>query len=341
MTIQFHSAIGTAAWTDLRRSLLDSTVSDLKGTPRKKAVGNKTYWYDHYRLGTGTIDRYIGEDTEELRQRLDRHIAIAEAEKQAERERGRLMRNLRAESYLFADVGTGQALTAMARTGVFRLGGTLVGTQAFRCYEGELGVRIGFRQSATTDDIDIASFERLSIALADAVETPLAEVFADLKFAPVPSLENGKIWRWRQTERQTLVEFLTPSFSEAETLRDLPALGVNAQSLHFLNYLISEPIKVPLLYRSGTLIQVPRPERYAIHKLIVADRRLRGPDALKAHKDRAQAAFLIECLAEIRPADLAEAWDAANANGPSWRKRIEASLAQMPETQKLLKSQGL
>ena len=115
-----------------------------------------------------------------------------------------------------ADVATGQAILAMARTGVFRLGGTLVGTQAFRSYEGELGLRIGFDQAAVTDDIDIASFERLSLALDDRVDHPLAAVFSELKFDPVPSLDAGKVWKWRQTGRNTLVEFLTPSFSDAE-----------------------------------------------------------------------------------------------------------------------------
>lgn len=338
MPIEYHSAIGTAAWTDLRRSLIESTVSNLRGKPRSKTVGSKTYWYDHFRLGNKTIDQYIGEDTHKLRNIIDRHMEIAEASKQAERERARLMRVLRAEGYLMADVGTGQIVSALAKAGVFRLGGTIVGTHAFRCYEGDLGIRIGFDQSAATDDIDIASFERLSLALADTVEPPLADVFDRLEFDPVPAMENGKTWRWRQTRRQTLVEFLTPSFEQDEAIRDLAALGVSAQSLHFLNYLIADPILVPLLYRSGVLVQVPRPERYAVHKLIVADRRQGGPDASKAHKDRAQAAFLIEAIAETRPEELAEAYQLAYETGPEWRKRIASSLKRMPKTVSLLES---
>jgi hypothetical protein len=152
----------------------------------------------------------------------------------------------------------------------------------------------------------------------------------------LPSLDKGRIWRWRQTGRQTLVEFLTPSFSEDEGLRDLPALGVGARSLHFLNFLIAEPISVPLLYRSGVLIQVPRPERYAVHKLIVAARRRDGPDAIKSRRDRAQASLLVDVLAEDRPDDLAEAYHAALRSGPAWRGRIAASLARLPRTQAVL-----
>jgi hypothetical protein len=282
------------------------------------------------------VDRYVGEDTEALRDRLARSRALAEAAQGARRERARLMRILRAEGYLTGDVANGQVIAAMGKVGVFRLGGTLVGTHAFRCYEGELGVRIGFDDAAMTDDIDIASFERLSLVLQDRVDSPLAAVFAELKFDPVPALDGGRVWRWRQTERQALVEFLTPSFDEAEGVRDLPALGVSAQSLHFLNYLIAEPIHAAFLYRSGVLVRIPRPERFAIHKLIVADRRRDGVDSLKARKDRAQAAFLIAVLAEDRPDDLAEAYEAAQAAGPAWRRRMAASLARMPKSAAIL-----
>ncbi|MEL6586784.1 MAG: GSU2403 family nucleotidyltransferase fold protein [Pseudomonadota bacterium] len=263
---------------------------------------------------------------------MSQHANASENSRDLSRDCARLMRILRAEGYLTPDLATGQVLQALARVGVFRLGGTLVGTQAFRSYEGVLGVQIGFDQSAMTQDIDIASFERLSLVLNDAVDPALPGVFDDLKFAPVPSMEKGRVWRWMQTKRQTLVEFLTPSFSEDEGLRPLKALGVSAQSLHHLNYLIAEPLTVPLLYRSGVLIQVPRPERYGIHKLIVADRRLEGPQSQKSQKDRAQAAFLVAVLSEERPDDLRDAYMDARARGKAWQQRIDRSLARMPKT---------
>jgi hypothetical protein len=51
-------------------------------------------------------------------------------------------------------------------------------------------------------------------------------------------------------------------------------------------------------------VQIPRPEKFAIHKLIVADRRRDGPGSFKADKDRQQAAFIIETMAEDRPFDI-------------------------------------
>lgn len=336
--VQYHSLTGQSAYQDLLRLLKDAAVSDLRGTPTRKTVGARSYWYDRFRVGSEIVDRYVGEDAAELRDRLARHAKLRRTAQARERETARLVRLLKAEGYLAPDVGSGQILAALARAGAFRLGGTVVGTQAFRLYEGVLGVRIGSDRAAMTNDIDIASFERLSLALGDQVRPELAAVFAELKFEPLPALDPGRTWRWRQSRRQTLIEFLTPSFEAEEGLRDLPALGVSAQALHFLNFLIERPVAAPLLYRQGVLVQVPRPERYAIHKLIVADRRRLGEAALKARKDRAQAEFLVRVLAEETPDLLGEAHAEAVARGPAWRAALDRTLARMPETRERLEA---
>ncbi|WP_269085021.1 GSU2403 family nucleotidyltransferase fold protein, partial [Sulfitobacter sp. HI0129] len=213
---------------------------------------------------------------------------------------------------------------------------TVVGTNAFRLYEGELGIRLPLGGMANTGDIDIAQFERLSVALQDQVDPGLAETFSTLKFAPVPGLDRGRTWRWAQGGSGQLVEFLTPAFGN-ESVRELPALGVCAQALNYLNFLIAEPIFAAAIYRSGILIQVPRPERFAVHKLIVADRRREGAGSLKSAKDREQAAYLIEVMAEDRPDDLARAYTAAMAVGPRWREHIVNSLDRMAYTKAVLK----
>jgi len=306
--------------------LLDEAISDIRGSPMLKEKDGRAYWYDHYRIGSEVKDRYLGENTPGLRTRIDQHRHLKAEADARKKERTRLVRLLRSERFRGMDSATGSLVSALARTGLFRLGGTMVGTSAFRLYEGELGLRLGLDQMAMTNDIDIASFEKLSLALEDAVEPALASVFADFNFAPVPSLERGRAWRWRQSDGATLVEFLTPSFSEDEGLRDLAALGVSAQSLHHLNYLIAQPIDAAAVYRDGILVRVPRPERFAIHKLIVADRRRDGSDSLKARKDLMQAETLITLLARDRPGDLAEAYQDALDRGPRWRERLQRSL---------------
>jgi len=334
--IPLHSAIAHAAYIDLLRLLQEDAASELRGAPTLVRRNGRGYWYDSFRLGTAVRKTYLGEDTPELRARLTRHKALAGARDSRRSERTRLIRILRAEGFLGLDAGSGSLLSALARSGVFRLGGTVVGTHAFRLYEGVLGLRYSFDQMAQTGDIDIASFERLSLALQDSAAPPLAQVFRDLSFSPVPSLTPGQTWRWKQSRSELLVEFLTSSFEADEAVRPLPALGVSAQSLHHLNYLIAEPIAAAAIYRGGVLVQVPRPERFAIHKLIVADRRQGEAGRLRAHKDRAQAAFLIGALAEHRPDELREAWQDANARGPKWRKRLARTLRLMPESRATL-----
>jgi hypothetical protein len=334
--VSYHSLIAHSAYIDLRRSLQDEAVSQLRGNPVRSERNGRAYWYDTYRVGTSVCKTYIGEDSEELRARLARAAEIRERAQQRQKDRSRLVRLLRAEGLTGVDAATGSLLSAMAAAGVFSLGGTLVGTIAFRLYEGELGVRLTADAAAETQDLDIASFERLSLALADTETAGLETRLGDLQFEAVPSIEPGKSWRWKQTRGELNVEFLTPSFEDAEGLKPLPALGVHAQALHFLNFLIAEPVKAVAPYRSGVLVQIPAPERFAVHKLIVADRRAAGPDSLKSAKDRAQAALLIEVLAQDRPDELAEVYQDARGRGPKWRERIDRTLKRMPKTAALL-----
>jgi hypothetical protein len=326
METRYHSTTAQTAYHDLLSLLLDGAASEIRGSPALREREGKHYWYDRYRVGTDVKERYLGEDTPLLRQRIESYKDLKDQGEERRKQRSRLVRLLRSERFLGMDAPTGSLVSALAKTGVFRLGGTVVGTTAFRLYEGELGLRLSLDENATTNDIDIASFEKLSLALKDEAEPNLAEVFSNFNFAPVPNLERGRAWRWRQSGSETLVEFLTPSFTADEGLRDLAALGVSARALHHLNYLIAEPIDAAAIYRDGILVRAPRPERFAIHKLIVADRRRDGRDTLKSRKDLMQAETLIALLSRDRPDDLADAYRDAIEREPRWRERIERSL---------------
>jgi hypothetical protein len=327
MSLRRHSPVAHAAYQDLLSLLLDDAAADIRGAPTRRERNGRFYWYDRYRVGTATKERYLGEDSRELRARIEQHERLRSDRDSRRGEGGRLVRLLRGERFLGMDGGIGSLVSAMAKAGVFRLGGILVGTTAFRLYEGELGLRLSFDQTARTNDIDIASFQQLSLALEDTVEPRLEQLFGQFDFSPVPDLDPRKVWRWRQSGKQSLVEFLTPSFRDDEGLKELAALGVNARALHHLDYLIADPINAAAVYRDGILVKIPRPERFAIHKLIVADRRLEGPDSLKARKDLMQAELLIEILAEDRPSDLTDAYRDAMGRGPRWIERISRSLS--------------
>lgn len=335
MDIVSLSRNAQVTYQDLLRLHLDETASDLVGSLEERHRNGRTYLYDRYRLGTEMRSRYLGEDSPELRARLDRATELKAESDVRHKTMARLTRVLRAEGLTGVDRDTGSLLLAFARAGMFRLGGTLVGTGAYGLYEGELGVRFTSDELARTGDIDIASFERLSVAIGDQVEERTGDILHELKFAPMSGIFDRQVWRWRQSSGEAMVEFLAPSFG-AEQVVPLPSLNVSAQSLHYLNFLIAEPIHAVALYRSGVLVQIPRPERYAIHKLIIADRRLGGPDQAKARKDRAQAEYLVAVLSQDRPGDLAAAYEDALSRGPKWRERLARSLALLPDTRATL-----
>ncbi len=127
-----------------------------------------------------------------------------------------------------------------------------------------------------------------------------------------------------------MVQLLTPNDGpDRDEPLELPALGAYALPLRFLDYVIHQPAQAVALYRSGVLVNVPQPARYAIHKLIVATRRISSATA-KARKDIEQAAALIRVLAEDRPDELEAALVEARSRGPSWREHIDKGVRRLP-----------
>ena len=78
-------------------------------------------------------------------------------------------------------------------------------------------------------------------------------------------------------------------------------------------------------------MKVPAPERFALHKLIVSRLRIdTATSQAKARKDLAQAAILLQALAQDRPYELADAWQELLGRGPSWRAKAESALQTLP-----------
>ena len=129
------------------------------------------------------------------------------------------------------------------------------------------------------------------------------------------------------------MEFLTPNRGSDENQSrpaEMPALGgPSAQPLRYLDFLIYEPERSVVLYKGGVPVLVPVPERFAIHKLIVAVER--KENSAKATKDIFQASALITALNEKRPLELAEAWTEAWNRGPRWREKLKLGRARLPK----------
>ena len=323
-----HLSVQTI-YQDLVAAHRDRAVNAISGTPFLKETVHGGYWYARQRIGDRVVDRYIGPDTPDIRAIIETGTLPRAVSAEFDRQSSERINQLRAAGLPSPDRDTGKVLGAIAKAGTFRLGGTLVGTHAFRLYAAELGV-VFSDVAASTQDIDIASFENLKLVIEDTTEPSLADTMAALHLQPVPTLDRkNRTTRWSIPGGNVAVDFLVPRMTDAQDVVFLKPLGVHAQGLPFLNFLIADPIPAVVLYRSGILVQIPQPERFAVHKLIVSQRRS-GLDRSKARKDLLQAETLFSVMAEDRPYLLADALEKARQSGPAWRQAIDRALAMSP-----------
>ncbi len=116
-----------------------------------------------------------------------------------------------------------------------------------------------------------------------------------------------------------IIEFLTPERGRGtEEPVSLPTLGINATALRFLNFLSENTIKVSL---EDFKVTLPHPARFALHKLIVAQRRKNKDKALK---DNMMALEILNDLMEVGEKEsIRSAY--RDLNTP-WQKRVITGL---------------
>ena len=306
-------------------------MAEPAGSVVNKVVKGKTYLYYQFRdLGGYQRQAYLGqagERTEGVLQRL-----AASRESLAE-DRQRLS-ELRA-----AFIGAGGAalehapmrvLQAFAQAGVLQPGlgcATLVGTHAFNLLGNLLGVRWHSRMQ--TQDIDVAGERDVDIAVSRPLQ-PVPDVLAQLGmgFIPAPTLdprEPSTSFRVRGQEMR--VDLLTPLVGKpGGGPVFVPVLQAAAQPLRFLDYLLEEPVAAVAVGRSAlALVNVPSPERFALHKLLVSESR-EAVFAAKAEKDRVQAVQLLAVLLRDAPDGLPGALAALRARGKGWEAKLLKAL---------------
>ncbi|MGE0148940.1 MAG: GSU2403 family nucleotidyltransferase fold protein [Parvibaculaceae bacterium] len=305
---------------------------DESGLFKKRKVNGRTYWY--YKPSQKGTDprpeKYVGPaDDPEIAKRVSAFASI----KDDYQRRRKLVSTLRREARLFGpNTRIGDLIEALWKAGVFRLRACLVGTVAYQAYGTVLGYRLA-DTAMQTGDIDIAQFKSISIAVEDSIPPVLNVLQAvDEKFKPLPGL-NDEEGTTRFAGRDGLrVEFLTPNQGSDDQTRHpipLPALGGAAgEPLRFLDYLIYEPVRTVMLHKGGIPVLVPQPQRYSVHKMIVATRRPAG--ASKEVKDLRQANSIAMALLETRrPNDLVEAFEEAAKRGPHWKGALETARERM------------
>lgn len=302
----------------------ESFPSDGVFTP--KTVRGRRYWYFQLPTKAGRGQKYVGPETPELLERIARHReAVID-----ERERRSLVSTLVRSFGMPQPVPEiGDILAALAKAGVFRLRGVLVGIVAYQTYSAMLGEKLPI-SILQTGDVDIAQFKNVSVAVGDQTP-PVLDILkeADKTFRPVPTIHGEKVTSYA-AKGGLRVDFLTPNEGpDSDKPQRLPALRTDALPLRFLDFLIREPEPAVILHGPGISVNVPSPHRYAVHKLMISRRRPEG--AAKRDKDMQQAEALLTLLIKKRRHELKSAWEEAYKRGKEWRRLLTEGLDNLSE----------
>lgn len=332
VTVKIFSHIDQVTFSDLVQKAFDAEFDENfpeNGSFLKQFRKNREYYYYKHYLKSGgdgptkTSLKYVGPASDP---EIVKRVENFERAKVGYRGRRELASKLRRSGYPAPPNLEGLVIAKLAKAGIFRLRATVVGSVAYQTYPGVLGVKLPDDLYATEDVI--AKFYGISI-LIDEVMPDLEDVLkkADDTFAPSFSIDETNPYGGLINASGFKVEFITRNRGDKEygsKLTAMPSLGssVGAQALRFLDFLTDEPIRTVVLHDAGVPVIVPAPERYAVHKLIVATAQNKFYED-KAGKDIAQASSLIEAFAIVRrTADLGFAWMDAWDRGPKWRRRV-------------------
>src|SRR5581483_11306408 len=192
------------------------------GAFTSKTIKGKRYWYFQSGARDARNQRYVGPETPELLDRIAHHKQLRDDE----RERRTIVTAL-TRSYRFSGPihEIGEIIAALAHAGVFRLRAVLIGTVAYQTYSAMLGVRL-FAAPVSTDDVDIAQFKNVSVAVGDKTP-PVIDILKAVNrtFRPIPSVADGKRATRYVAEGGLRVDFLTPNEGkDTSKPQALPAL---------------------------------------------------------------------------------------------------------------------
>lgn len=153
----------------------------------------------------------------------------------------------------------------------------------------------------------------------------LPDLLKDLGF--VVSYQGRKGYM-KLTHEDLLLEFLVPEKGRGvDGPVALPALGMNAVALRFLNFLTYNTIQVKV---DGCVLTLPHPANFALHKLIVAQRRIKEDKALK--DNQAAISVLKTLIANGQSESIRKAFSEVPSK---WQKKIIAGLKAVDESEML------
>lgn len=270
----------------------------------RREVEGKPYWIRKVKIGSTSMQLSLGRETDELLAEIDQSKILAQESEKEVKSRENLVSMLISGGINNIDPLSGRVLTLLEGAGVFAAGGVLAGSHAFNVYGNMLGYKFPL-ETAQTADIDLS----ISIGVTkETIDLKTAMMESNLGFLEIPALNRkSPSTSYKIRDSELKVDLLTPLFGrDSSKPIYMNTLKLFASPLKYLDYLIKDPVKAVVVSGRGILVNVPQPVRYAIHKLVISERR---PSSMqvKAIKDLNQAASLLEILSLDRPGDLESA----------------------------------
>jgi len=142
-----------------------AAVGVRQGTFVSKTVKGGTYWYLQRTEGDRKRQHYLGRESPALLSWIEEVKKARAQSAMDDAQRTKLRSMLTAGGATAESAAVVKVLSLLADSGVFRMGGVLVGTQAFSAYANMLGVRFE-KQSLRTQDVDVAHDRAIGIALS-------------------------------------------------------------------------------------------------------------------------------------------------------------------------------
>ncbi len=319
-------------YTQLLSQCLHSAAPSGRGLSFvNKTIKASRHWYLQLTVGSHKTQHYLGPDSDAIHQLIKNEKKLWESATPDRQAREKLVAMLIAGGAHTVGAAEARLFELLERVGVFLVGGVLVGSHAFGVYGNMLGIH--WPDATTrTHDIDIASSNHIAVGITNKpVDLKQALLAAEMGFVEIPALDRkSPSTSFRIQGKQLSVDILTPLVGKPRSKPILLAtFNAYAEPLRFLDYLLEDIQPAVIVARTGILVNVPSPARYALHKLVTAMHR---PVALhtKNLKDVTQSERLLSLLLEDRPGDVHLACDAAKQMPDKFIVQLRAGIKKLP-----------
>ena len=290
-------------------------VTEKVGSIYSRKLKGSEYTYLKQAVGNTRSDIFLGRTDDET---VQRRVLLIRQETSRAKERRKIISTLKSAGIPVPATMLGAVLDTLADAGIASRT-VVVGTAAYQ-----------WDTTGAEERLRCTRRPGRSVS-ADSEGETIEEILkrADATFAPIPGLDAKALPCSFRSAAGFVVDLVTPQLHRDDpNPLPLPGLAAGATPLQHLRWLIENPIPAAALYGSGVPIHVPTPPRFAIHKLILAQKRTH--DRPKRGKDLAQAKALIDVLLESDRWALADAYhDACEQGDRGWRQPIVRSLAEL------------